>query len=130
MIMMSRKDEIVRSPLKGISLLKPPSIIDTNKFSNNNNVVKNNNHDSYHHFPKRQSVDIEFENIQYNTWSWSMTRFQRGKCCRFLLQTLDIHEYCKPIPLNRVILEEKLPVLQIFRFSLHKNVVIVNCCVL
>lgn len=36
-----------------------------------------------HYFPKRQAVDVEFQNVTFTSWSWSMTRFQKGNILAF-----------------------------------------------
>jgi hypothetical protein len=91
---MSTKEEIMRStsPTKcpSASLLVPAPANNNDavtydskpKYVTNNNVVFTS---GKHRFPKKQAVDVTFENITYNTWSWSMTRFQKGKCNHFLL---------------------------------------------
>ncbi|CAH1370906.1 unnamed protein product [Tenebrio molitor] len=83
---MSTKEEIMRStsPTKcpSASLLVPAPANNNDavtydskpKYVTNNNVVFTS---GKHRFPKKQAVDVTFENITYNTWSWSMTRFQK-----------------------------------------------------
>lgn len=50
----------------------------------NNNNKKMCDMKSEHHFPKRQTVDLEFQNITFTSWSWSMTRFQKGNIPAFI----------------------------------------------
>lgn len=45
-------------------------------FNNNNVLVEKEV--KKHYFPKRQACDVNFEDVTYTTWSWSMTRFRRG----------------------------------------------------
>ncbi|RZC35579.1 ABC tran, DUF258, AAA 21 and/or cobW domain containing protein [Asbolus verrucosus] len=82
---MSTKEEIMRStsPLKCCqSATSPTPAINTDAMTceAKSKYVSDNNNDfsrRKHHFPKKQAVDIEFQNISYTTWNWSMTRFQK-----------------------------------------------------
>ncbi|XP_018573014.1 ATP-binding cassette sub-family G member 4 [Anoplophora glabripennis] len=44
---------------------------------NNNNRFLQAQMKNQHHFPKKQAVDLKFENITFTSWSWSITKFKR-----------------------------------------------------
>ncbi|KAF5292526.1 hypothetical protein FQR65_LT01672 [Abscondita terminalis] len=47
--------------------------------NNNYNFHANNQQPKKHTFPKRPPVNLIFDDITYDTWTWSMTRFRREK---------------------------------------------------
>lgn len=68
---MSAKEESGVKLSASVPMENCDSIISDEKSMENNNSV--------HYFPKKQAVDIKFDNITYGTWRWSMTRFRKGK---------------------------------------------------
>lgn len=47
---------------------------------NNNNDIVQETLKSQYVFPKRQKVDLEFNNVTFSSSSWSVTKFQKGEC--------------------------------------------------
>lgn len=47
--------------------------------NNNYNFHANNQQLKKHKFPKRPPANLIFDNITYNAWTWSVTRFRREK---------------------------------------------------
>lgn len=54
---------------------------------NNNDIVPETVKSQYV-FPKRQKVDLEFNNVTFSSSSWSVTKFQKGMCLLMVI-------YCK-----------------------------------
>ncbi|KAK9869923.1 hypothetical protein WA026_006020 [Henosepilachna vigintioctopunctata] len=59
---------------------QPVSLKDrSEEIVNNNNVFHLLEQDEKYHFPKRQAVDVRFENITFQASTWSVTKFKRGE---------------------------------------------------
>lgn len=69
----STNEQLCETKNKYVISPKKESCNNNNKYQLVNSEVKK------YHFPKKQACDVNFQDITYTTWTWSMMKFQKRK---------------------------------------------------